>query len=154
MNVDIKNVRLQTSLYRPLCANGDYLISTKFTQLQLGAFKTVIFRSTSLKMGSLNQKLYVDFKNGFNLENPITSESVYPYTKMCKRRLSYFYQITPLQLETLGAYKIVIFRSTSKKFGSLIRKLYVNFKNGLNLENPITNESVDPYSPFFETPCI
>ena len=76
------------------------------------------------------------------------------YTKLCKRRLSYFYQITPLQLETLGAYKIVIFRSTSLKLGLLIRKLYVNFKNGLNLENPITNESVDPYSPFFETPCI
>ena len=30
----------------------------------------------------------------------------------------------------------------------------VDFKNGFNLENPITNESVDPYSPFFETPCI
>ena len=35
----------------------------------------VIFRSTSLKFGSLNRNLYVDIKNGFNLENPITDES-------------------------------------------------------------------------------
>ena len=41
------------------------------------------------------------------------------------------------------------FLSTSLKLGSFIQKLYVDFKNGLNLENPITNESVDPYSPFF-----
>ena len=33
--------------------------------------------------------------------------------------------------------------------GSFNRKLYVDFKNGLIFENPITNESVDPYSPFF-----
>ena len=45
--------------------------------------------------------------------------------------------------------KIVILRSTSLKLGLLIRKLYVDFKN------PITNESVDPFSPFFlDTPYI
>ena len=32
----------------------------------------VIFRSTSLKLGSLYWKLYADFINGLNLENPIT----------------------------------------------------------------------------------
>ena len=52
-----------------------------------------------------------------------------------------------LQLDTIGAYKIVIFRSTSIQLGLLNRKLYVDFKNGL--ENPITSESVDHYSPFF-----
>ena len=41
-----------------------------------------------------------------------------------------------------GAYKIVIFRSKSLKD----RKLYVNIKKGLHLENPITNKSVDPYT--------
>ena len=33
-------------------------------------------------------------------------------------------------------------------------KLYEDFKNVINLENKITNESVDPYIPFFEAPCI
>ena len=28
-------------------------------------------------------------------------------------------------------------------------KLYVDFKNVINLENSIINESVDPYIPFF-----
>ena len=58
-------------------------------------------------------------------------------------------------MEALGACKIVNFGSTSLKLGLLIRKLYVDFKNGLNLENLITIESVDPYSPFYiETHCI
>ena len=47
-------------------------------------------------------------------------------------------------LESLGACKIVIFRPTSLTLDSLIWKLYVDIKNGLNLENPITNKSVDP----------
>ena len=37
------------------------------------------------------------------------------------------------------------FRSISIKLGSLNRKFFLNIKNGLNLENPITNKSVDPY---------
>ena len=45
------------------------------------------------------------------------------------------------QLETLGAFKIVIFRSTSLKLNLLKQNLYVDFKNGLNPENPITNDS-------------
>ena len=68
---------------------------------------------------------------------------------MCKQRLSYFYQITKLQLETSGAFKIVIFRSISLKLDFLSRKLYVDLRNGLNLENPITNESVDSIPRFF-----
>ena len=32
--------------------------------------------------------------------------------------------------------------------------MYVDFKNNHNFENLITNESVDPYSPFFKTLCI
>ena len=51
------------------------------------------------------------------------------------------------QLETLGDCKIVILRSKNLKL-DLKRKLYVDFKNGLNLENPIKNESVDPSSQF------
>ena len=31
-------------------------------------------------------------------------------------------------------------------------KLYVDFKNVINLENSIINESVDPYVPFFRRP--
>ena len=31
-------------------------------------------------------------------------------------------------------------------------EIIFTFKNGLNLENPITNESVDPYSRFFRYP--
>ena len=43
-------------------------------------------------------------------------------------------------METLRVYKIGLIE-------------YIDFKNCLNLENPITNESVDPYSPvFFATP--
>ena len=57
-----------------------------------------------------------------------------------------FYFYFAFYLETLGAYKIVIFRHTSLKLDSLNRKLYVNLINGLNFENPITNE---PYSLFF-----
>ena len=53
------------------------------------------------------------------------------------------------QLETLEAFKIVVKRSTSLKLELLNRKLYVDLKNGLNFENLITNESVNPYSLFF-----
>ena len=51
-----------------------------------------------------------------------------------------------MRLWGVVAYKI---RSTSLKLGSQNRKLYVDLKNGFNLENLITNESVGPYSPFF-----
>ena len=56
---------LQTSLHRPLCANGDYLYFYQIYSPQLetlGAFKIVIFRFTILKLGSLNRKLYVILK--------------------------------------------------------------------------------------------
>ena len=53
--------------------------------------------------------------------------------------------------EGVGAYKIVILNPTSLKMGSLNRKFYVNIKNGLDLENPVTNESVGPYSRFLDT---
>ena len=76
-------IRFKTSLWRvdcrPLCANGDYLYFYQVYSLQmetLGAFKIVIFRSTSLKLDSLNRKLYVDFNNGLVFENPITTKSV------------------------------------------------------------------------------
>ena len=81
--VSILKILLQTRLHRPLCANGDYFDFYQIYSLQLetlGVFKIVIFRSTGLKLGSLTQKLYVDFKNVLNLENPITSESVDPYS--------------------------------------------------------------------------
>ena len=55
------------------------------------------------------------------------------------------------QIGNLRSLEIVIFRSTSLKLGLLNRNLYVDFKNGPNLENPITNESVDPYFPFLDT---
>ena len=77
--VSFLKIRLQTNLNRPLCANGDYHNFEQIYSLlleTLGAFKIVIFRSTSLKLGSLNWKLYVDFKTGFNLKNPITNESL------------------------------------------------------------------------------
>ena len=51
------------------------------------------------------------------------------------QRLSYTF--FSLQLETLGVYLIVFFLSTSLKLGSLNQKLYVDIKNGLNLENPV-----------------
>ena len=68
---------------------------------------------------------------------------------MCERDYLYFYQIYSLQvqLETLGAFKIVISRSTSLKLNLLKRKLYVDIKNGLYPGNPIGNESVDLISP-------
>ena len=46
--VTILKIRLQTSLHRPLCANGDYLNFEQIYSLQLetlGAFKIVIFKS-------------------------------------------------------------------------------------------------------------
>ena len=87
----------------------------------------------------------------------------------------YFYQIYSLQLETYEVYKLsffrstslilvsfrstslilVSFRSTSQILVSFNRNLYVDFKNGLNFENPITNESVicRPLFLVFQTPC-
>ena len=41
-----------------------------------GGWKIVIFRSSILNLGLLNRKLYVDFKIGLNLKNPITNKSV------------------------------------------------------------------------------
>ncbi len=67
-------IRLQTSLHRPVCANGDYLYLNQIYSLQLetfGAFKIVIFRFTSQKFAFLNRKLQIDFYNGLNLENTI-----------------------------------------------------------------------------------
>ena len=49
----------------------------------------------------------------------------------------------------VGGWKIVIFRSSILNLGLLNRKLYVDFKIGLNLENPIANKSVDHYSSVF-----
>ena len=62
-------------------------------------------------LGSLTRKLYLDIKNGLNLENPITNKSDRP---LCANgdHLS-FYQIYSLQLETLGAFRIAICKSTS-----------------------------------------
>ena len=51
--------------------------------------------------------------------------------------------------KTLGAYKTVFFRFTSLQLGLLSLKFKIDFKNGLNLENPMTNESADTYPPFF-----
>ena len=92
---------------------------------------------------------YVYIKIGLKLENPITNKSA--CRPLCANGdYLYFIQIYSIWLETLGAFKVVIFRSTSLKLDTLNRKLYLNFKNVLNLENPITtNESVDPYFPFF-----
>ena len=62
--------------------------------------------------------------------------SVDPYTKVWNGDYL-FYQIYLLQLETLGVCKIVIPRYTQAlKLGSSNRKLYADFKIGLNLENP------------------
>ena len=36
----------------------------------------IMFRSTIMNLDSLNRKLYVDIKNGLNLENPITNKFV------------------------------------------------------------------------------
>ena len=35
----------------------------------------------SLKLGSLDRNLYLNIKNGFNLENPITHELAYSYVQ-------------------------------------------------------------------------
>ena len=50
-------------------------------------------------------KLYVNFENGLNLENPITKKSVEcgPSYKIVQTEIIFFYQIHSLQLETLGA---------------------------------------------------
>ena len=106
-------------------------------------------RSTSLKLDSLNRKLYVNLKKCLNLENPITSKSVWPLYKIVQTEIILFISNYSLQFETSGAYKIVIFVSTSLKSGLFNRKLYVNFKNCLNLENLITNESETLIRPVF-----
>ena len=50
--------------------------------------------------------------------------------KICKRRLSYFYKITHSKRE-------------------LQKPLIVDSKNAPNLDNPITNKSVDPIALFY-----
>ena len=108
--------------------------------------------------------IYPSQKNGF-----IKSETIRRYQKwsqswnsnykqvcrpLCKRELSSF---SPNLLTSVGNFrsqKIVIFKSTSVKLGSLNKILYADFQNGLNLLNAIINECVDPFFPvFFETPC-
>ena len=56
----------------------------------------------------------------------------------------------------MEAFKNVIFRSTKyKPKVELIESgIVLKLKNGLNLENPITNESVNPCSPFFRHPVL
>ena len=109
----------------------------------------LLFLSTRLKLASLNRKLYVDIKNALSCEIPITSKSVHPSIQNLQTEIVLFLQNYSLQLKTLEVFKIVIFKFTSLKLGLLNRKLYIDFKTGLNLENPITNEAVDPYSLFF-----
>ena len=62
----------------------------------------------------MNRKFYVDIKNGLNLENSITSKSVQTLIKIVQTEIILFLPNYSLQLETLGAYKIVILRSTPK----------------------------------------
>ena len=60
--VSILKILLQSSLHRPLCANRDNLYFYQIYSLRLetlGAFKIVIFLSTSLKFCSLNRKLQI-----------------------------------------------------------------------------------------------
>ena len=85
----------------------------------------------------MDRKLHVNIKNGLNLENQITSKSVDPYTKLCKRRLSHFFQSTHFSLKLQEPLKLS----------------FLDLQD-LNLETPITNEAVDPYSPIFQTPCV
>ena len=105
-----------------LCKRRLSFILTSLQLETLGAYKIVISRSKSLKLNSLHRKLYVDFKNGLNLENPITSKSVNHFTKLCKPRLSYFYQITHSSWK-LSEHTKVLFLDTSLKLRSLNRKL-------------------------------
>ena len=54
----------------------------------------------------MNSKLYVDIKNRLHLENPIPVCTL--HRPLCANgNIFYFYQIYSLQLETLGALKIV-----------------------------------------------
>ena len=95
-----------------------------------------IFRSTSQKLGSYTRKLYVDIKNGRNLENLIYKHD--PYYVQTEN----FFKI--YSLTYFRAFKIVIFRS-KPKIGLIESEIkYVGFKNDLNLENLIPR--------FFETP--
>ena len=81
-----------------------------------------------------------DIKNGLNFVNPITNKSA-----------SLFLPNLFTPVRNFRSLKIVIFKSISLKFDSLNRKLYVDFKNGLNLENPITKRvfRVRPLFPVF-----
>ena len=101
-------------------------------------------------MGSLNRKLYVDNKNGLNLEYTITIKSA--QTLLGEWRFSLFLPNLLTPAGNFRRFKNCHFRSTSLKLGSLNRKLFINFKNGLNFYYTIINKSVDPYSLFFKHP--
>ena len=103
-------------------------------------------------MGSLNRKLYVDNKNGLNLEYMITIKSA--QTLLGEWRFSLFLPNLLTPAGNFRRFKNCHFRSTSLKLGSLNRKLFINFKNGLNFYYTIINKSVDPYSKFFRHPVI
>ena len=99
----------------------------------------------------MHRKSYVDIKNGLKFKNLITNKSAKCrppcIKKLCKRR--YFYQIYSLQLKTLGAFKIFIFRSTSLKFDSLNWKLYLNFKKWSQSWKSDFKRVFRPLSPVF-----
>ena len=88
--------------------------------------------------------MYVDIKNGRNLENliykhkPLLCANIDPYYVQTEN----FFKI--YSLTYFRAFKIVIFRS-KPKIGLIESEIkYVGFKNDLNLENLIPR--------FFETP--
>ena len=63
--------------------------------MSLGAYKIVIYSSTSVKLDSLNRKFYVDITNSLNLENPNTRKAVDPYEKNLQTEIIYYFkQIT------------------------------------------------------------
>ena len=80
----------------------------------------------------------------------MTNKSVDLMQNSAKEDYLYFYQICSLHLFTLGAFKIVIFISTSLKLSSLNQTLYIAFKNGLNFIRVYRCL----FSICFETPCI
>ena len=110
------------------------------------------YKSTSLKLNSLNRKLYLNMVSTLKIR---LETSLWTLVQSCANG-DYLNRIYSFQLNT-EAYWIEIFRSKFYKpkiVGLIELKLYLDFKNGINIENPIRNESVDPYSPFFETPCL
>ena len=117
--------------------------SFTFYFASVGNYKMVIFRSKP-KIRLIDTEIVCRFKKWFQSWKSDYKELCIPLYKIVQTEIILFLPNYLLQLETSGAYKIFIFKSG----------WYVDFKNGLNLENPITNESVDPYSPFFKTPCI